>query len=405
MFNVLSDLRVVEMAAFVAGPLAGMTLAQLGARVIRVDDIGGNADIGRWPLAKNGKSLYWAGMNKAKQSLCVNLGDERGQALVTDLICDDAPNGGILITNFPMKGWLAYEKLAARRPDVIVVQITGDWRNRTALDYTVNAGVGFPFITGSGSAQAPVNNVTPAWDLMCGSQVAVAVLAAERRRRDTGQGSHVKVALQDMGLATIGHLGYLAEVQVNDQDRQGYGNHLYGTFGNDFGTKDGRRVMIMAISVRQWRGLQKALGFAEAVAAFQAASGANLDDEGQRFEHRDRITEWLAPRVQQHTLAEIGPIFDANGVCWGVYRSPRQALAEDPNCSTENPLFESVAQPGIGTYLAPGSPLRFSGLPAQPVKPAPVLGEHSSAIATGDLKRGADEVAALKAAGVLADPS
>ena len=97
MVNVLSDLRVVEMAAFVAGPLAGMTLAQLGARVIRVDDIGGNADIGRWPLAKNGKSLYWAGMNKAKQSLCVNLGDERGQALVTDLICDDAPNGGILI--------------------------------------------------------------------------------------------------------------------------------------------------------------------------------------------------------------------------------------------------------------------------------------------------------------------
>ena len=77
MFNVLNDLRVVEMAAFVAGPLAGMTLAQLGARVIRVDDVGGNADIGRWPIAANGKSLYWAGLNKAKQSLCVDLGDER----------------------------------------------------------------------------------------------------------------------------------------------------------------------------------------------------------------------------------------------------------------------------------------------------------------------------------------
>ena len=121
MFQVLNDLRVVEMAAFVAGPLAGMTLAQLGARVIRVDDVGGNADIGRWPVAANGRSLYWAGLNKAKQSLCVDLGDERGQALVADLICDDAPGGGILITNFPMKGWLAYDKLAARRPDLIVV--------------------------------------------------------------------------------------------------------------------------------------------------------------------------------------------------------------------------------------------------------------------------------------------
>jgi 2-methylfumaryl-CoA isomerase len=239
MFNVLNDLRVVEMAAFVAGPLAGMTLAQLGARVIRVDDVGGNADIGRWPIAANGKSLYWAGLNKAKQSLCVDLGDERGQALVADLICDDAPGAGILITNFPMKGWLAYEKLAARRPDLIVVQITGDWQGRTALDYTVNAGAGFPFITGDGGPTHPVNNVTPGWDLMCGSHVAIAVLAAERRRRDTGKGSHVRVALQDMGLATIGSLGYIAEVQVNDQDRQGYGNHIFGSFGNDFGTQRG----------------------------------------------------------------------------------------------------------------------------------------------------------------------
>jgi 2-methylfumaryl-CoA isomerase len=89
-FQVLNDLRVVEMAAFVAGPLAGMTLAQLGARVIRVDDIGGNADIGRWPIAANGRSLYWAGLNKAKQSLCVDLGDERGQALVAERLSQES---------------------------------------------------------------------------------------------------------------------------------------------------------------------------------------------------------------------------------------------------------------------------------------------------------------------------
>ncbi len=404
MFNVLNDLRVVEMAAFVAGPLAGMTLAQLGARVIRVDDVGGNADIGRWPIAANGRSLYWAGLNKAKQSLCVDLGDERGQALVADLICDDAPGAGILITNFPMKGWLAYEKLAARRPDLIVVQITGDWQGRTALDYTVNAGAGFPFITGDGGPTHPVNNVTPGWDLMCGSHVAIAVLAAERRRRDTGKGSHVRVALQDMGLATIGSLGYIAEVQVNDQDRQGYGNHIFGTFGNDFGTKDDRRVMIMAISVRQWRGMQKALGFAAEVTAYEAAHGCDLNDEGQRFKHREQISAWVEPKVRQHTLAEIGPLFDANGVCWGVYRSARQALAEDPNCSTANPLFQEVEQPGIGRYLAPGSPMRFADLAPQPVRPAPTLGEHGAVIAAGDLKRSVEEVAALRAAGVLADP-
>ena len=95
MFQVLNDLRVVEMAAFVAGPLAGMTLAQLGARVIRVDDVGGNADIGRWPVAANGRSLYWAGLNKAKQSLCVDLGDERGQALGLPQELQARPRAGL----------------------------------------------------------------------------------------------------------------------------------------------------------------------------------------------------------------------------------------------------------------------------------------------------------------------
>jgi 2-methylfumaryl-CoA isomerase len=150
--------------------------------------------------------------------------------------------------------------------------------------------------------------------------------------------------------------------------------------------------------------MQKALGFAAEVAAYEAAQGCDLNDEGQRFKHRDQISAWVEPRVRQHTLAEIGPIFDANGVCWGVYRSARQALAEDPNCSTANPLFQEIEQPGIGRYLAAGSPMRFADLEPQTVRPAPALGEHGAAIAGGDLKRSADEVAALRAAGVLADP-
>ena len=67
--GILSDLRIVEVSAFVAAPLGGLTLAQLGADVIRIDPIGGNIDIGRWPLAPDGTSLYWASLNKAKRSV------------------------------------------------------------------------------------------------------------------------------------------------------------------------------------------------------------------------------------------------------------------------------------------------------------------------------------------------
>ncbi len=80
---ILSDLRVIEGAAFVAAPLCGMTLAQLGADVIRFDPIEGGLDARRWPITKGGKSLYWAGLNKAKRSIAVNTKSPEGKELIT----------------------------------------------------------------------------------------------------------------------------------------------------------------------------------------------------------------------------------------------------------------------------------------------------------------------------------
>ena len=119
MEGILSGLRIVEGTAFVAAPSGGMTLAQLGADVIRFDPIGGSLDIGRWPLTRDGKSLCWAGLNKGKRSIAVNFRDPRGQELLTRLICAPGENAGIFSTNFPARGWLSYESLqaASRRPD------------------------------------------------------------------------------------------------------------------------------------------------------------------------------------------------------------------------------------------------------------------------------------------------
>ncbi|MGZ4198403.1 MAG: CoA transferase, partial [Solirubrobacteraceae bacterium] len=84
--GILSGLTVVEGSAFVAAPLCGMTLAQLGADVIRFDQIGGGLDYGRWPLADNGDSLFWAGLNKGKRSFEVDIRSERGRELVEECI-------------------------------------------------------------------------------------------------------------------------------------------------------------------------------------------------------------------------------------------------------------------------------------------------------------------------------
>src|SRR3954467_9333459 len=103
--GILSGLRVVEGSAFVAAPLGGMTLAQLGADVIRFDQIRGGPDPARRPLAHDGQSLFWAGLNKGKRSIQIDIRTPEGRELVTELIA----RAGSFLTNFPARGWLRYQ--------------------------------------------------------------------------------------------------------------------------------------------------------------------------------------------------------------------------------------------------------------------------------------------------------
>ena len=126
MTGILAGMRVVEGSAFVAAPLGGMTLAQLGADVIRFDPIGGGLDATRWPVTADGKSLFWAGLNKGKRSIAVDLRSPRGKELLTELITAPGDDAGLFLTNFPAAGWLDFNKLTSRRPDLIVVNIVGN---------------------------------------------------------------------------------------------------------------------------------------------------------------------------------------------------------------------------------------------------------------------------------------
>jgi 2-methylfumaryl-CoA isomerase len=236
MNRILAGLRIIESSAFIAAPYAGMTLAQLGATVIRVDPIGGGLDYRRWPVTDKGDSLYWAGLNKGKKSVCIDLRKPEGRALLGDLITAAGDGGGIFLTNLPAPPPLDYDTLRARRADLIMASIYGSRDGATAVDYTVNAAVGFPLVTGPAGHDGPVNHVLPAWDLLAGSNAALAILAAERHRRLSGQGQLLRLALADMAFATVGNLGYVAEVQINGEDRPRLGNDIYGTFGRDFTT-------------------------------------------------------------------------------------------------------------------------------------------------------------------------
>ncbi|MBA2307736.1 MAG: CoA transferase [Pseudonocardiales bacterium] len=404
MTGILAGMRVVEGSAFVAAPLGGMTLAQLGADVIRFDQIGGGLDAGRWPVTADGRSLFWAGMNKGKRSIAVDLRSPRGQELLTELITAPGPDAGLFVTNFPAAGWLAYDALCARRPDLIMVHVVGNPDGSSEVDYTVNASAGFPFVTGPTDVDGPVNHVLPAWDVVTGTLAATGLLAAERKRRLDGSGQYVRLALSDVAFATAGHLGNIAEVQVNGVDRPRFGNYLFGAFGRDFATSDGRRVMVLGLTPRQWRGLVAAADLGDACAQIEKSLGVDLSKEGDRFFAREEIAAALEPWVAARTLDDVRARFDSNGVAWSRYQSFADLVADDPRCSPANPMFAEVDQPGIGRYLMPGSPLEFSAAERLPPRPAPLLGEHTDQILADVMGLSSAEIGRLHGAGVVAGP-
>lgn len=393
---ILEGMKVVELSAFVAAPLAGATLAALGAEVVRVDPPGGGVDANRWPLHA-GHSLYWAGLNQGKRSVTIDTRQEAGQALVTQLIA----NAGIVLTNLPARDWVSYERLVQARKDLIMAVLTGNPDGSSAVDYTVNAAVGFPFVTGNEDGVGPVNHVLPAWDALTGYLIAAGVLAAELHRSRTGRGQLLTLSLFDVALTVAGHLGLIGEAQLNEEPRARLGNHLFGAYSRDFRTADGRYLIVVALTPRQWQSLVDATDLQEEMAALETRRGADFRDEGDRFDGRLEISELLASWIGSKTYATVGEAFDRHRVLWGPYQTFKELIETDPRGSLQNPLLAVVDQPGIGEYLRTGSPLKFGDASPVHPQPSPLMGGDTERVLSAWLGLNSSELEDLSRAGVI----
>ena len=380
MYDLLKGLRVVEGAAFIAGPSAGLHMAQMGAEVIRFDAIGGGPDFRRWPLAPSGDSLYWEGLNKGKKSIAIDLGRPEGRELAVALATAPGEQGGVFLTNYPVKGFLSHEALKARREDIITLRVMGWADGSPAVDYTINAAVGVPQMTGPADDDRPVNHVLPAWDLLGGAYAAFAAVSALLRRRQTGEGAEIRVPLSDLAASSLSHLGQVAEV-LTGGDRPRMGNDLFGAFGRDFVTADGKRLIVVAITPRQWTGLLKVLELGDVVAALEASLGISFArDEGARFTHRAALMPHFEAAFAARDSAALKPAFDAGGVTWGEYQSLHQAVTSDPRLFTANPLFQSLTHPSGLTYPTSGPAATLADEARGAQGAAPRLGQHTDEV-------------------------
>jgi 2-methylfumaryl-CoA isomerase len=402
MYNLLSGMRIVEGASFIAAPLCGLTFVQLGADVIRFDPIGGGPDFHRWPLAASGTSHYWEGLNKGKRSIAINLARPEGRELAVALITAAGEAGGNFVTNYPADGFLSHERLAARRADLITVRVTGSSDGRNAVDYTVNCATGYPYLTGPEGHDGPINHVLPAWDVTTGLTAAVSLLAADRERRRSGKGCEIRVPLSDVAFATLANLGHVAEVTTTGHDRPRVGNAVFGTFGRDFATADGRRVMIVAVTRRQWTALVDALGFKDEMARLEQSLSADFAaDEGARFTHRAALFDLIAGRIARLTMAELTKRFDQTAVCWGGYQTVLEAVQNDPRLSEKNPLFATVRHASGDAYLTPGFPGTIVSQMRRPPPAAPSLGAHTDEVLADVLNMSSAEIGKLHDAGLV----
>lgn len=397
----LSHLKVLDLSRVLAGPWAGQILADLGADVIKVERPGTGDDTRGWgpPYLKDAEgrdtaeAAYYLSANRNKRSLALDMADPRGQAIVKRL----AGKSDVLIENFKAGGLkkygLDYESLAEAHPGLVYCSITGFGQEgpeagRAGYDFIIQGMAGLMSITGFPETP-PVKVGVAISDLTTGMYAVIAIQAALVHRDRTGQGQHIDMALFDT------QLGWLANQNMNWL----VGGRVPGRQGNahpnivpyqEFATADGH-LIVAAGNDRQFVRLCQAIGAddigkdpAFATNAKRVAARAALAERlGAVFRHRP-TAHWLevlsAVNVPHGPVQTIAEAFATN-----------QARARGLRVDMEHPA--GVALPTVA------SPMRFSHTPVSYRRPPPMLGEHSDAV-LGELGLSAEEIAALKAAGV-----
>lgn len=403
MYQLLSGLSIVEVSSFVASPTAGLYCAQLGAEVIRIDDRRGGLDYKRYMMTAEGRSLSWENLNRAKKSVALDLQTPEGRELAVQL----AQATGQMITNLPVDSFMAHDRIAAGRPDLVSVRIMGWHDGRQAMDFTVNAASGYPLMNGpeewDPASAPPVNQILPAWDFITGAYCAFALMAGLRHRDATGQGSELRVPLGDVAIGTAFNAGAAAEMLYRGADRERIGNAIWGAFGRDFRSRDGHRFMIAALTPKQWKATVEAFGLADAVAALEAELGVSfLASDHWRFVHRHRLFDLFQLAAETFDYADLAERLTQAGATFERYRTMHE-MATDPDLVTNNPLFgPSPANPSGFEYPAPRSFANIPDREAGDPQAAPYLGEHSEEVLAERLGLSSGQIATLIDRGVVA---
>ena len=362
----LSGLLVVDLSRVLAGPFAAMLLADLGARVIKVERPDGGDDSRGYGPFLDGESMYFARVNRGKESVALDLKDEadREQLLrITD-------RADVLVENFRpgvmARLGLDYATLSARNPGLVYASIsgfghTGPWRERPAYDAVVQALSGLMAITGAADGH-PVKPGAPVADLSAGLYGFAGITAALLGRATTGRGSHVDIAMYDATVSLLEGAALWFLASGEEPPRMGNAHHAIAPF-DTFATAD-RDIVICAANDRLFAALCAAIGASELVTQPEFA------DNAARHRNRDA----LKAALEQRLAAQPAPTWLTAIGAAGVPCSPVSDVA-DAVASEQTAARRMVIT--AGGLPVTGNPVKLSAYDDPAVRPpAPMLDEH-----------------------------
>lgn len=404
----LQGIRVLDLSRVLAGPWASQTLADLGADVVKIERPGSGDDTRSWgpPFLQTAdgsltaESAYFAGANRNKRSVAVDLSQPAGQALVRKLLADS----DVLIENFKVGGLRRYgldaETVCAAHPALIYCSITGfgqtgPYADRAGYDFLLQGLGGLMSVTGQpeGSPGAgPMKVGVALTDVLTGLYATIAILAALRHREQTGEGQRIDLALLDVQVAALANqtMNYL----VSGVAPQRMGNaHPNIVPYQDFPAADGDLIITVG-NDGQFRRLCAVLGHPE------WADDPRFATNTARVAHRETLIPMLRQATIRRTRADWLQAFEAAGVPCGPINTLADVFA-DPQVQARG-LRLDLPHPLVGTVPGVANPMRLSGSPVAYHRPPPCLGEHTIEVLQERLGLDQARLDDLLAAGVIA---
>ena len=392
----LAGLKVLELAHIMAGPVCGLMLADMGADVIKVEKIPGGDDTRRMvPPLQGDESAAYMMMNRNKRGIALNLKDDKGKAVLRDLLAD----ADVVIENY-RKGTMeklgfGYDTLKEINPGLIFAELsgfgrTGPYAERGGFDLIAQGMSGLMSITGEGPGQPPCKVGPPVTDITAGILAAMGVLAAYTHRLKTGEGQKVDTSLFEAGIVHTYWQSAIAFATGTPPGPMGSAHPLNAPY-QAFQTSDGW-INIGAANQNNWLKLLDVLNHAE------LADDQRFADNQGRMAHLKELEAVLNGIFVEHSTAvwlerlgsagvPAGPVLD---VC--QMHEDEQALARG--------MVVDVEHTTEGTVKTLGLPVKFSNTPGKVLHGAPLYGEHTRSI-LAEHGYDADQIDDLVNAGVV----